>query len=360
MKNSVRGISDYLKLVISGIAMGAANVIPGVSGGTMAFILGIYEELIDSIKKFASGEFFRMVLKFEFKKIYTEMPWQFLLAIGIGVLTAIASLAKILSYSLKNYPEITYAFFFGLIIASILMVMKMVRKWSIGTAAALLAGAAAAFLIVTLVPVETPQTWWNLFLCGVIIICAMILPGISGSFLLLILGQYKYVLGSLNLLISAGMALLKGEKIPDADLIVNAVSTLMWISAGCIVGLGAFSHFLNWLFKKFHDITVATLIGFMIGSLWKLWPWQKITEVMLRDHGNMLHVSLPSETVKMKAFLALHPEASVKTLVTHNILPQSFDQNFFAAAGAAAVGFALVLIMEKYASAKDETIEKGE
>jgi putative membrane protein len=359
MKNSVRGISDYLKLVISGIVMGAANVIPGVSGGTMAFILGIYEELIASIKKFASTEFFRMLVKLEFKKIYNTMPWQFLLAIGIGVLTAIASLAKILSFSLKNYPEITFAFFFGLIIASILMVLKMVKKWRISTGLGIFIGAVIAFLVVTLVPVETPQTWWNLFLCGIIIICAMILPGISGSFLLLILGQYKYVLGAVNLLISAGMGLLKGEKLPDADVLFNAVSTLMWISAGCVIGLGTFSHFLNWLFKKFHDITVATLIGFMIGSLWKLWPWQKITEVILRSHGDMLHVSLPAETIKMKAFMLLHPQASEKTLVTQNILPQTFDHSFFIAAAAAVTGFAMVIIMEKYASAKDETIEKG-
>jgi len=358
MRNTVRGISDYAKLIFSGLAMGAANVIPGVSGGTMAFILGIYEELIHSIKRFASPDFFKMLLGLQFKNMYKTLPWQFLLAVGIGVCSAIVSLAHLLSYSLKNYPETTFAFFFGLIIASIIMVLKMIKKWTPLTFTAIIAGAGIAFLIVTLVPVETPHVWWNLFLCGIIIICAMILPGISGSFLLLILGQYKNVLSAVNVMVSIPIFFIKGEKIPDYNTIFNAVFTLTWISAGCIIGLGVFSHFLNWLFKKFHDITVATLIGFMIGSLWKLWPWQRITEIIAKSGKELIHLKLPAESAKLEAFCSLHPKASIKTLVSENFIPQHFDKGVFIALVALATGFIMVFLMEKYASNKDN-LKKG-
>jgi putative membrane protein len=359
MNHSKRGIAEYLKLFFSGLAMGVANVIPGVSGGTMAFILGIYEELIDSIRKFASVDTLKMLFSFKLKKMYETLPWQFLVAVGVGVLFAIASIAKVLTYSLENYQSITFAFFFGLIIASIITVLKSVKKWSLPAFIWLIVGTLVAFLIVTLVPVDTPHSWWNLFICGMIIICAMILPGISGSFLLLILGQYKFVLAALNLLISVPVLMLKGEKIPDSQLIIDAFVTLAWISSGCIIGLGAFSHFLNWLFKKYHDITVATLIGFMIGSLWKLWPWQEITEVMVKAGKQINRFKLPQQLVDFNAYVDIHEKVSIKTLVSKNVLPQNFDSSFFIAIGVAVFGFIMVVIMEKMASTKDDTPSSG-
>lgn len=348
-----RNLKHYFLLMFNGFAMGTANVIPGVSGGTMAFILGIYEELIDSIRQFASVETFKLIVRFKIKDLYKTLPWPFLLAVGIGVLVAIASLAKLLSFALDKHPEVTFAFFFGLIIASILTVLKRVKKWSASRVVAMFAGALIAYIIVTLVPVETPHSWWNLFLCGIIIICAMILPGISGSFLLLILGQYKYVLGAVNLLIAVPVALLRGKEMPDPAIIFNSCLTLFWIVSGCVIGLGSFVHLLNWLFKKFHDLTVATLIGFMVGSLWKLWPWQKITEVMVKAGSDVFKLKLPAEQLRLQELIASGSKLKIKTLVTENVFPASLDVTFWLAIGLAVLGFAIVMIMEKMASGKD-------
>jgi putative membrane protein len=356
MEKIKRNLKQYMQLVFNGFAMGAANVIPGVSGGTMAFILGIYEELIDSIRQFASTNTLKLVLKFKIKELYKTLPWPFLLAVGIGVLVAIASLAKVLSYALDKHPAVTFAFFFGLIIASILTVLKRVKKWSASRVVAMLAGALVAYLIVTLVPVETPHVWWNLFLCGVIIICAMILPGISGSFLLLILGQYKYVLAAVNLLITVPIALLRGKAMPDPDIIFSALLTLFWVISGCVIGLGSFVHFLNWLFKKFHDLTVATLIGFMVGSLWKLWPWQEKTEIMVKAGKDIFRLNLPADSARLQELIASGSKIKIKTLVTENIVPASFDGTFWLAIALAVVGFFMVIIMEKMASGKDEEV----
>lgn len=349
-----RSLKQYLSLIFNGFAMGTANVIPGVSGGTMAFILGFYEELIDSIRQFASMDTLRLALKFKIKDLYNKLPWRFLLAVGIGVMVAIVSLAKFLSYALDKHPALTFAFFFGLIIASILTVLKRVKEWSASRVVAMLGGALVAFLIVTLVPVETPHTWWNLFICGVIIICAMILPGISGSFLLLVLGQYKYVLGAVNLLISVPMGILKGTEIPEGAVIIGAVMTLFWIVLGCVIGLGSFVHLLNWLFKKYHDLTVATLIGFMVGSLWKLWPWQEKREVVVKIGHEVHKLNLPEKAAQLQQFLDSGKKVKVKTLVTENILPASLNGTFWFAIGLAVFGFAIVMIMEKMASGKDE------
>lgn len=303
-----RKIKEYSIIAFFGYLMGAANVIPGVSGGTMAFILGIYEELIESIRKFASINTFKDFFSLNIKKLFSELPWEFLLALGIGVMLALISLARVLAYTLKEHPESTYAAFFGLVLASVFSVTKQIKKWSFASWSALLIAAVTAFLIVNLVPVETPHVWWNLFLCGIIIICAMILPGISGSFLLLILGQYEYVLEAVN----------------ECNFAV-----LFWLGAGCVAGLGSFVHLMNWLFKKFHNVTVATLIGFMLGSLWKLWPWRKTVEIKAR---------------------------------TENIIPDNFDASFYTALALAFAGFISVYFLENYLAdnSKKERENDGE
>ena len=325
-----RSLKEYIILSLYGFAMGTANVIPGVSGGTMAFLLGIYEELIDSIRAFASLETFKLVIKFKIKELLALLPWKFLLMLGIGVLVAFGSLAKFLTWCLDKHEVLTFAFFFGLVIASIITVLKRVNRWSIAPLVSLLIGVVVAYLIVTLVPVETAPTPLNLFICGMIIICAMILPGISGSFLLLVLGQYKYVLAAVT-------------NHSLADLL-----TLFWVAAGCVVGLGSFVHLLNWLFKKFHDMTIATLIGFMIGSLWKLWPWHNTTLVALKKAGAYVELSLPLN--KLDYMLKVHDGWKVKPLVQHNILPQNYDASFWYAVGLAVLGFVIVIVMETLAN----------
>lgn len=321
--------------------MGVANVIPGVSGGTMAFLLGIYEELIDSIRKVASIETIKDVFSFKIKKLFDTLPWQFFFALGIGILIALGSCAKLFTYLLTAYPSLTFAFFFGLVAASVLAVLKKVKKWSFSRIIMLIVGAIAAYLVITIVPTETPNVWWFSFIAGMIVICAMILPGISGSFLLLLLGQFKYVWGSVAILFSLG----KGV---STEVLIDAVKTVVFLGAGCVVGLGSFVHLLNYMFKKFHDLTVATLIGFMVGSLWKLWPWKIIESYSVRTKTDVLTVNA--------ADIEQYREsgAKIKVLVDPNIWPENFDKMFFFALGLAIVGFAIVLVMEYFADKQEK------
>ncbi len=334
-----RSIKNYLVLSLYGFAMGTANVIPGVSGGTMAFLLGIYEELIDSIRIFASWETIQLALKFKIKELLERLPWKFVLMLGIGVLIAFASLAKFLTWCLEKHEVLTFAFFFGLVLASIITVLKRVTRWSWGAYICLLLGTVAAYFIVTLVPVETAHTPLNLFLCGMIIICAMILPGISGSFLLLVLGQYKYVLAAVT-----------HHSLSD-------LLTLLWVGAGCVVGLGSFVHLLNWLFKKFHDLTIATLIGFMIGSLWKLWPWHNTLVVGMKKGSEYVKLNRPQQDLEY--LLKISDGWKAKPLVQENILPKQIDATFWYAVGLALFGLVLVMVMEFLASRRENVIKNN-
>ena len=336
-----RSIVDYVKLSLSGFAMGVANVIPGVSGGTMAFLLGIYEELIESIRKIASVETIKDIFTFKIKKLFETLPWKFLLALGIGVLIALGSCAKLFTYLVTEHTVLTFAFFFGLVAASVFAVLKKVKKWSFSRYVMFLLGGVAAFLIVTLVPVTTPNVWWLSFGAGMIVICAMILPGISGSFLLLVLGQFKYVWGSVAILASFG----KGV---STEVLINAVKTVAFLGAGCVVGLGSFVHLLNYLFKKYHDLTVVTLIGFMVGSLWKLWPWKKIVSYSVRTKTDVLTV--------VEANIEPYKIAGnkIKILVDQNVCPANFDKMFFFAVALVVFGFAVVFVMEYFAGKEEE------
>ena len=336
-----RSIVDYVKISLSGFAMGVANVIPGVSGGTMAFLLGIYEELIEAIRKIASVETIKDVFTFKIKKLLETIPWKFLLALGIGVVIALGSCAKLFTYLVTEHAALTFAFFFGLVAASVFAVLKKVKKWSFSRYIMFVIGIAAAYLIVTLVPVTTPNVWWLSFGAGMIVICAMILPGISGSFLLLVLGQFKYVWGSVAVLASLG----KGV---STEVLVNSIKTVVFLGAGCVVGLGSFVHLLNYLFKKYHDLTVVTLIGFMVGSLWKLWPWKTIISYSVRTKTDVLTVAAANiEPFKVAG-------NKIKILVDKNILPASFDTMFFSAVGLAVLGFVIVFVMEYLADKEEE------
>jgi putative membrane protein len=246
--------------------MGAADVVPGVSGGTMAFILGIYEELIGAIRSF-DLTFLRLLVAFRLRDAMARASWQFLAALGLGILTAVFSLARVLSWLLQNQPILIWSFFFGLILASVLAVSRHLSRLNIIIVMWILLGTLGAYLLVGMVRVSTPDAPWFLFLSGAIAICAMILPGISGSFVLVLLGKYQYVLDAVN----------------NRDLI-----TLILVAGGAGVGLMAFSRLLNWLLKNHHDPTIAILIGLMLGALRKIWPWKKTLENTTDAYGNIM------------------------------------------------------------------------
>jgi putative membrane protein len=306
--NGKRSLKEYFGVLFSGFAMGSANIIPGVSGGTMALILGIYEELIDSIKAFTTVDAIKMILGFKIKDAFEKLPWRFLLALGIGVLIATASLAKFLGWALNNYPPLVWAFFFGLVVASIISVAKKIKKWTVSRYMGVILGTIAAYLIVGMAPTQTPETWWFLVISGVIAICAMILPGISGSFLLVLMGKYQYILNAVN----------------ERDFMV-----LFWAGLGAVAGLVSFVQLLSWLFKRYHDLTIAILIGFMVGSLRKIWPWKETIE---------------SIVIRGKE----------RPLIQDNILPPSYDTMFYAALALAVIGVVSVFAMEFIATRKDK------
>lgn len=252
---SSRSFKDYLLISARGFCMGAADVVPGVSGGTMAFILGIYDELIGAIHSI-NATFIRHVLGLRLREALAHVPWQFLLALLSGIMMAIFLLARPLKHALETHPSLVFAFFFGLVLASVLVVRKRVARWTPTRIGLLVAAALGAFVLVGLAPTETPNNPLVLFLSGMVAICAMILPGISGSFILVLLGKYEQVIGA----------------VAQLDIVTLAI-----FAAGCIVGLLSFVRVLRRLLCGYHDATIAVLTGFMLGSLRRVWPWQDFT-----------------------------------------------------------------------------------
>lgn len=262
--NKERSLIDHFWISARGFAMGAADVVPGVSGGTMAFILGIYDELLESISS-VDMPFIRRVLTFKWKEAFSNFPWKFLLALALGIGTAVLTLAHALHWTLENYPVYIWSFFFGLIIASIIAVRTRVKSWNAVNILAGLASAVGAYILVGLTPSETPHTPLLLFLSGALAICAMILPGISGAFILVLLGKYTFILGAVK----------------DFDLVTIAI-----VGIGAVTGLLAFVRLLRWMLHKNHDLVVTILIGFMVGSLRKVWPWkifEPISETFIKE-----------------------------------------------------------------------------
>lgn len=272
--------SRYIVLALKGCAMGMADVVPGVSGGTIAFISGIYEELLDSIRS-VDATALRLLLRFRLAEFWRHVNGRFLLPVLLGIAVAIFSLARLMTYLLTNHPIAIWSFFFGLIVASALLVAKQIGRWDWRTVLAFAVGAAAAWWITVATPAETPDGWWFVMLSGAIAICAMILPGISGAFILLLLGKYQYIMHAVG----------------EFDIPVIAVFVI-----GAAAGIISFSHLLSWLLKHWHDVTVAVLMGFMVGSLNKVWPWKETVETYLDSHG----VAQP--------------------LVQNNIAPGTFEQ----------------------------------
>lgn len=254
---------NYLLLILRGCAMGAADVVPGVSGGTIAFITGIYEELIDSIKGI-DLQAVKLLLKLKFADFWKKVNGNFLLSVVLGIAISIFSLAKLMTWLLEHHPIYIWSFFFGLIIASSVLVAKEIKQWNIFTIISLIAGVCAAYTITVMTPAETPNTWWFIILSGAIAICAMILPGISGAFILLLLGKYSYILGAVSSL---------------------NIGVILLFIVGAIAGIISFSHLLSWLLKNYHTLTVSLLTGFMVGSLNKVWPWKETIQTYIDSHG---------------------------------------------------------------------------
>ncbi len=258
-----RTIKDYLAIYFKGMAMGAADVVPGVSGGTIAFISGIYEELINSIKAININSA-KSLFSEGIPAFWKNVNGNFLLAIFMGILTSVLTLAVGLKFLLETQPVLIWSFFFGLIVASAIYIARTIDNWNLSSIVSMLLGIVIAFFITATTPAQTPENYGFIFLSGTIAICAMILPGISGSFILVLLGKYAFILGALS-----------GMKID-----VIAV-----FSIGAVVGLLSFSNLLSWLLKNFKNNTIAVLAGFMIGSLNKVWPWKQ-TISCVNSHGD--------------------------------------------------------------------------
>ncbi|MDD2491073.1 MAG: DUF368 domain-containing protein [Bacteroidales bacterium] len=246
----------YILTFFKGIAMGAADVVPGVSGGTIAFLTGIYTELLSSIKSINFNNL-KLLFKGKFREFSESVNLKFLLAVGGGILTSIFSLARLMQYLLVHHPIPLWSFFMGLIAASAIYVLREIGKWRFTHIIALIAGIVVAAWICLVSPSQTTEAYWFVFISGAIAICAMILPGISGSFILLLLGKYAFIMKSVTEL---------------------NVPILIIFATGAAIGIVSFSHFLTWLLKKYYKPTLCVLAGFMIGSLVKVWPWKRVID----------------------------------------------------------------------------------
>lgn len=299
-----RTIIDYLVITLKGMAMGAADVVPGVSGGTIAFISGIYDELLGSINAI-NFKLFHIIKEKGFKKAWETINGNFLLALVLGIAISVLSLAKVLSLALEEYPILVWSFFFGLVLASIIYVGKQISKWNFVTILFLMIGALIAFFITQIQPaVGTNPTVFYLVLSGSLAICAMILPGISGSFILVLLGMYQVALTAIH---------------------QRELDKIALLGIGAIIGLLSFSKLLKFVLDKYRDYTLALLTGFIIGALNKIWPWKEVLKT-------------------------LQVEDKVLVLKDKSVSPFNYigDNQLMYAIVLGIVGFILILILEKW------------
>ena len=295
---------ESLWLFLKGFCMGTADVIPGVSGGTVAFVTGIYHQLINAINS-VGGDFFKCLFRFEIKKALAQVHLKFLIPLVFGIVLAILSTARLMHYLVVHHKILTWSLFFGLITASIVVVGREIEnRFRPGLLFLTGLGIVVAYLLVGLIPVTTPQTWWFIVLCGFIGITAMILPGISGSFLLLILGKYEFITNAI-----------KRPFLPE-----NLI-TIMTFLVGTTLGLLTFSRLLKYLFTRWRNETYALLFGFMIGAMKKIWPWKEV---------------LSSKIIRGKTYI----------LEEANIFPSSYDAEFFLAMGLMLFGLISVLLLD--------------
>ena len=267
----MRKLNDYLMIGVKGSCMGAADVIPGVSGGTIAFITGIYDEFVGSIASIDS-QAVRLFFRGRFKEFWKHINGSFLLSLIAGIGISVLALASLMGSLLKNYPIQTWAFFFGLIVASSIFILKGISGWRLREGLSLTCGIILGTVVCTLSPTTTPNALWFIFISGAIAICAMILPGISGSFILLILGKYEYIMDSITSCIN-NVGALWGSSGADSTIFWESAAVLAVFMTGAVIGILSFSKFLRWLLSRWHKDTLIILAGFIIGSLVKVWPW---------------------------------------------------------------------------------------
>jgi putative membrane protein len=320
-----RSFLQYVVITAKGLAMGAADVVPGVSGGTIAFIAGVYEELIETIHKLDLG-FFKIWKNEGFKAAWNVYNLSFLFALFSGVFISILSLAKAITWLLDEHPILVWSFFFGLVVASILYIGTQIKMWNAKVVVVLVIAAGIAYAITLAKPIGATESTWFLFLAGFVAIIAMILPGISGAFILLLLGAYTSIIGTLS-------QLWDGFTNFDSAIFFSAFGKLLVFAAGAIVGLKAFSRVLNYMFKYFKNITLAALTGFMIGALNKIWPWKEVLQYRSNHEG------------KQVPFLE------------NSILPNHFDGDpkVLLAIVFMIIGFLTIFIMERFAASKKES-----
>lgn len=257
--------------------MGAADVVPGVSGGTIAFISGIYEELLNTINS-VNANAFKILFKQGIVAFWKNINANFLFVLLLGIITSILSLSKLITYLLESYPVYVWSFFFGLIAASIIYVGKQIKKWNLLIMFFLLLGAVIAWLITNAgIGIENTALWY-VFICGCVAICAMILPGISGSFILVLMGTYNYILTAVK---------------------EFKITVIIVFASGCLLGLLSFSRLLSFLLKKYYVFTISLLTGFLVGSLNKIWPWKEVLQTYTNTKGKIIPVAekniLPSD-----------------------------------------------------------------
>lgn len=297
-----RTLKDYFVIGLKGMAMGAADVVPGVSGGTIAFISGIYQELVESISNI-NFSLFKTLTKEGFKAFWEKANANFLLALITGILISILSVLKLMHFLLENHPVQLWAFFFGLVLASIIFVGKQVSKWNFLNIALLFISAGIAYGLTLLETFSGADGYLYLFFAGALASCAMILPGISGAFILVLLGAYKLVTDAVH----------------EYDF-----KKIAAVGLGAIIGLLSFSKLLKWLFKNYENATLAVLTGFILGSLNKIWPWKK---------------TLKSEIVNGKLII----------LKERSVFPQNFDGEAYllTALILGVLGFMTIFLLEK-------------
>ena len=267
----MKGLLKYIGIAVKGACMGAADVIPGVSGGTIAFIMGIYNQFVGSIASI-NAEAVKLLFSGKLKAFWKHINGNFLLALVLGIGTSVVALAGLMQMLLTEHPIQTWAFFFGLIVASSIFILKGISNWKLRDGAFLIFGIILGVVICTLSPTQTPDTLWFIFLSGALAICAMILPGISGSFILLILGKYQYIMSTITSCVSNVGAIWSAEG-ADKALFIDSAIILAIFLVGAVVGILSFSKFLHWLLARWHKETLIVLAGFIIGSLVKVWPW---------------------------------------------------------------------------------------
>ncbi len=311
-------MKQYANYFFKGIAVGVANIIPGVSGGTIALITGIFERLINAIKAFDITAA-RLLFTGKWKTFARKTDFYFLLTLFIGIALAIITLARVFDYLFRDYPIYIWSYFFGLVLASIYFVAKTIERWNFVVILVFVLGTAFAIFVSLINPAAENSNFWYLFLCGIVAICSMILPGLSGSFVLILMGNYELV---------AIQAINQHE-----------FSILFPVALGAIIGLIAFSHLLSWVFKNYKDQTIAVLSGFILGSLNVLWPW-KTAEYLKNSAGELI----------MK-----HGHKVVARYAS--VLPVHFDKVFWMAMIIMALGILSITVIELIAGKEAQNLD---